>query len=571
MYAFVFFLCYTAGMNVRYSFPSGIPQILADYLHDESVLFVFPTDIAASSWADWSVSHPDASGVSSVPLERFTAWDTFKSSMMNAKVQGRKSIPSLLRKIFVRRLIAENAQKAASGTPLFVSIINPSYAQNAYSFTDWISRILPSLESWHEKYERWLSKQAAADDDAENRDYLALYVSYKAYLDDNGLFEPSWITPDFSIQGKTCVIFYPETLEDFSDYRERLTDADGVQLVMLPEPSVHPSVSFYSNSRTELRAAALKIRRLAAEDGVTWTDIAVSVSDPDMWRPYIEREFALYCIPFVMRAGESYTACSAGRVFREMQDCEQNSFSYDSVRALLLDGYVPWKDKKLNENLVREGCERKCVCSYEENGQLVDPWEQALAASNTGNTTERELRTYHNLKKRITALCRAGTFRDVRTQWFTFRSDFLSEADFSQEADLILGRCLKVLSDLIDIEDEFITPFGLTVPSPYGFFLNELENSIYQKQQDHTGVSVFPYRLSSCAHFKYQFILDSSQKRLTVPYRNLSFLSKTETAGTARSRPRRCFYRVREVVRRKRRNRLFFRIGTDVRGFFHPV
>ncbi len=512
-------------MNIRYAPPSEVSRILIENLQNDAVLFVFPTDVAASSWADWIVSHPEESGVSSVPLERFTAWDTFKSSILSAKIEGRKSIPSLLRKIFVRRLISENAQKTAAGEPLFKSIINPAYAQNAYSFTDWTARILPSLELWHEKYESWLGKRNGTDDDEENRDYSTLYALYKKYLDENGLFEPSWIMPDFALEG-TCIIFYPETFEDFSDYRENMMKAERVQLVMLPETDERPAVSFYTNSRTELRAAALKIRSLVCESNAAWTDIAVSVSDTDTWRPYIEREFRLYCIPFVMRAGEPYTACSAGRVFREIQECVQNNFSYDSVRALLLDGYIPWKEKELNRNLVREGSERKCICSYKEGGRLIDPWELALAASNSGNTTERELRVYRDLKKRVTSLCNAATFRDIRTQWFAFRSDFLDDLNFSAEADLILGRCLKVLSDLIDIEDEFLAPFQLPVPSPYSFFLNELENSIYLKQPGAAGVSVFPYRLSSCAQFRYQFVLDSSQDRLTVPYRSLSFLSK---------------------------------------------
>jgi hypothetical protein len=513
-------------MNICYASPSEISRILIENLKNNAVLFVFPTDIAASSWADWIVSNPEKSGMQSVPLERFTAWDTFKASILNAKITGRKSIPALLRKIFVRRLISENALKSAAGQPLFQSIINPAYAQNAYSFTDWIARILPSLEIWNSKYGAWLAKQNCEDTDEENHDFLTLYTLYKKYLDDNGLFEPSWIMPDFSFKEMTCIIFYPDTLEDFSDYREIMARAENVQLVMLPEECTHPSVSFYSNSRTELRAAALKIRDLVYKKNAAWTDIAVSVSDMDTWRPYIEREFRLYCVPFVIRAGESYTACSAGRVFREVQECVQNNFSYDSVRALLLDGYIPWKEKTLNENLVREGSERKCICSYTENDKLIDPWELALAASNTGNRTERELRVYKDLKKRITALCRAVTFRDIQTQWFAFRSAFLDDSKFSAEADLILGRCLKILSDMIDIEDEFLMPAGSSIPSPYNFFLNELESSIYQKQQDYAGVSVFPYRLSACAQCKFQFVLDASQKQLTVPYVSLSFLSK---------------------------------------------
>lgn len=506
--------------------PSETGKIIADNLKKNTdAVFVFSTDIACSSWAEWAVTHPETTGTTAVPQEQFIAWDTFKSSMMNAKVAGKSSIPSLLRKIFIRTLIKQNAEQCAQGNPLFKSIINPAFADKAFSFTDWIAKILPSLETWHKKYAAWRENNRE-DSDCENADYMTLYTLYTEFLDKHNLFEPSWIMPDFSSGKNTYYVFYPETLEDFSDYKDMLFTSPNVEPVMLPEDTVHIPVSFYSNSRTELRMCALKIRNLVKEKKVRWTDIAVSVPDIDTWRPYIEREFNLYCIPFVTKAGEPYTSDSAGRIFREIQNCFESDFTYETVRALLLDGYIPWNNPQVNENLVREGCERKCICSYSENGRKVDAWENALKASNSGNTTEREYTEYQKLKKSVKALCAAESFKNIQKEWFVFKSTFLNETEFTADANLILGRCMKVLADLIAIENEYVIPSGYTVPAAYSFFLNELENSTYQKQNGESGVSVFKYRTSSAAQFKYQFVVDCSQKQLTVPYRSLSFLNR---------------------------------------------
>ena len=39
--------------------PAQIPAVRNEYLKDKKNVFVFPTDIAASSWAEWCITHPD--------------------------------------------------------------------------------------------------------------------------------------------------------------------------------------------------------------------------------------------------------------------------------------------------------------------------------------------------------------------------------------------------------------------------------------------------------------------------------------------------------------------------------
>ena len=512
--------------------PSKIQDVIRDNLCHSSTVFVFSTDVAASSWADWTVSNPAVSKTAAVPLDRFIAWDTFKSGLLDTREQGKTSIPSLLRKIFARQVIMQNAQAAADGHPLFASLIPAAYAGDALSFTDWIAKILPSLKMWNTKYQTWLSSHGGRDDDGENADYSTLYRLYCSFLDGterggkNQFFEPSWITPDFREQEKQYIIFYPETLEDFSDYRETFDVTDSVTAVMLPPPDVHPAVVFFSNARTELRCAALRIRKLCTEQGVDWRDVAVTVTDMPSWRPYLEREFSLYCIPYIMRAGESFTANSAGRIFREIQDCCDTDFSYDSVRALVLDACIPWKEPEVNRNLVKDGYETKCLCNYREQPGGKDIWEESLSSINTGDKDERELILYKKLKSAVKSLCDAGTFSAVRDAWNRFKAELLDRQGFTPQADLILSRCITALTELIDIEEKYMVPFGMKCESPYRFFLNEIEQKTYQPQQKLSGVSVFPYRLSSEAYFKYQFVLNANQNDATVMYRSMPFLRK---------------------------------------------
>ena len=529
-----------------------IPQILREHLANKAMrkeepLFVFSSDVAAQSWSEWAVRNPDESGAEAVALEDFTAWDRFKGAYLAGSVRDKVCVPALLRKLFVRNLIHEHIS-----TPVFKKIIPAGDAETAYAFTDWLSKILPSLRLWHEKYTDFLLKNALSeetDGDEENQDYNAIYARYNAFLEENHFFEPSWLTPEFIEKKKTIVIFYPELLEDFSDYEEVFADADNVIAVELqPVTPViesaektdsstalfRPKAYKYPDSRTELRRTLLHLRALH-ERGVKWTDMAVSVPDLETYRPYLKRECARYCVPVNIRSGEPLTKNCAGLVFRQINDCYTGHFSYDSVRALLQNEYVPWKEdmRAVKESLVREGNRLHTICGYEEaetkdgsdkvnhHAKRIDSWVEALKGV---VDDEDELKFYRTIKNEVTRICEAKTFADVRKAWLVFRERFLSE-DFSDEANKILGRCVSELNDIADIEARYVGPLKLTVEKPFAFFLNELDGKTYRPQEELNGVSVFPYKLSAQAAIPYQFVIDASQGNLDIPYKKLGFLN----------------------------------------------
>ena len=502
-------------------FPEQITEIFKKYLPDPDVLFVFSTDVVMNSWVDWCVCHEEESGVSAVPLERFVSWDKFKGQYASAEQADKDVIPSLLRKIFVCNLIRRNAQEK-----FFKKIINPEFADSADSFTDWISKILPSLKLWHDLREKMAASGGAVDQDEEDSDFDTLYKEYKFFLDANNFFEPAWTVPDFSSNKKKVLIIYPETLEDFADYLEVFDDCKDITLVTMPsEEPPHPKCIKYSDSRKELRMTLLAIRKLVAEGKASWTDITLNVPDLETYRPYLERELTTYCIPFVIRAGFPLTSNCAGVIFNEILDCYNSDFSYDSVRALLLNNYIPWKKEfdEVKQNLIREGQRMHCICSYEnEAGKKIDVWKEALSKI---NHDERELTFYNILKKDITAICNSNTFAAIHVAWMAFKTRYLESSQFSETADKIISRCITELNTLISIEKNYCEPMGLSVDSPYEFFLNELSAKTYTPQNSATGISVYPYKLSAASAFKYQFIIDASQNNLELPFKRLSFLN----------------------------------------------
>lgn len=521
-------------MRTIYAEPSELPGIISDYLkkgrrQTPGPLFVFSSDVAADSWSEWAVRNPEESGVQAVALEDFTAWDKFKIDFLAGSAGKKNCIPAVLRKLFVRSLIHQNL----SGH--FITKIIPhekSDAQAAYAFTDWLARILPSLKLWHQKYQAYLAAQGitpSSDPDTENRDYNELFTRYKNFLDGNNFFEPAWLSPEFIEKERTIIILYPELLEDFAEYTEVFSLADNVTAVMLPELSPgaeRPGAYRYADSRTELRRTILRLRALH-ESGVPWTSMALSVPDMETYRPYIKREFERYCVPVNIRSGEPLTQNCAGLIFSRINDCYAENFSYDSVRSLLQNEYVPWNSEAqtVKENLIREGNRLHALCSYEESpasDRLVDTWMEALDGI-PADTRERIF--YERLRHEVTCICEAKSFRALHTAWLTFRENFLDTENFSSGANRILGRCISELNDIMDIEARYIKDLNLTVEKPFAFFLSELQSKTYRPQEVIDGVSVFPYKLSAAGAIKHQFVIDASQANLDIPYKKLNFLS----------------------------------------------
>ena len=538
-----------------------IQECLKSNITNPDAYFIFLSDVVAKTWAEWCITE-NHTQVKAVALERFTAWDKFKAQFISAKLKDKNAIPSLLRKLFIQDFIQKNAEKDAGDNTKLKKIIPPEMNGNSDAFTDWLSKILPSLNLWKAKLEQ--NKETYGALDEEDSDYLNIYNSYRNFLEKNLLFEPSWTGAlDIQDSQKKFFIFYPEQFEDYADFEEILADAPNVSLVTLGQNLPSPKAYFYPDSRKELRQTILQIIELIKNKSARWEEIALTVPNLAVYRSYLERELELYKVPFVIRAGIPFTKNCAGKIFSEINECYKNDFSFDSLRSLLLDETLPWKkqvtlslkhedktEEKLTfelqpvkEALIRDGNKMRCITSFQDG---VDIWERSLNKLyyKTANDSSEKNQKKSLLLKQEIALYRGikscvrdffenkkeekdlpVTFKKVKKAWGDFRRLFMDDADFSLQADAILGRCISELDDIIQIETDFIQANDIKIKNPFAFFLNELEQKTYTPQQSQTGISIFPYTLSASAYFKYQFVIDASQKNLEVPGKRLAFLN----------------------------------------------
>jgi len=509
-----------------------VEKTLLENIDNPNSLFVFPTDISASGWADRLLRL--AGGT--IAMNKFIAWDDFKQNSIKSKVRNKKSIPSVLRKIFVSGLVNENAQEAARGkTPLFSSLIKVEWAQAASQFTPWLTGVLPQLGVWFKKVTGLTTdsvlgekaENAASKTEGDDKDLFVLIRRYALFLNKHSLFEPAWETPPFNDEGKEVFIFFPESLSDYGEYRELLADSRHVKTISVANTdNLKCDTFFYTNSRSEIKEAALYIRALNENHCVNWDSIAVCIPNSENYEPYVLREFNNRNIPFVKRSSKFLSDYPAGGFFRSILECVSQDFSFSSLVSLIMNKALPWKNVLSIEKLVQFGIDNNCLYSWVEEidgeKKYINVWEDAF--NNPIHYFDGEVRKFFNeLKKRLNTFRGCESFNELRRQYFIFREYFFNMDICGEESDLILSRCISELMELVEIENSFP---DVKAPDPFLFFTEYLDEVSYLPQQELTGVAILPYKTAAAAPFDCHIILGAGQESLSVIYSRLDFLPR---------------------------------------------
>lgn len=501
-------------------------------------VFVFPREVERNSWMEWVINESERRAV---PSDFFIAWDDFKRTFIlpadKEKSDGKTVIPPLMRKIFSRAFLDKALKEKR-----FRRLIDRTDAEfGADAFADWLAGILPSLKMWDNHYQFYLEQKnltEETDDDGENLDMRMIFKSYVSFLDKGGFYEPSYADVSFDGSGKIFYIFYPQINDDFSEYYSVLSQSENVVFITLPPDLESEKLCVqYPDARKELRRLALSLRELQTS-GVDLRRIAVSVPDLVNIRPYVERELRLYDIPFVVRDGLSYTKNSGGDIFSKILDCIKNDCSFDSVRNLLSDGFIPWKNPEMNLRLIQAGSKLRCICPVSAGR---DVWEESFEGK---EDYIEEYKYYKRLKKALIRFENATSFEALYEAWIYFRdgeSDGEGFVDWEKFLDTedptyhlsnkVLGQMLTQLNEFSSIEQKYLInrrnlkDFDYKLQSYLAFFVNEMDDQKYNENAKSYGVNVYSYRVSSCADFDYQFIINANQNDITIPLKSLSFIT----------------------------------------------
>jgi len=491
-----------------------IIQAIREHIADQNVRFVFPSGIAAGLWARKTCTLGIAR---SVAANRFLAWDGFKEEVTRTRDAKRRPASSVTRKLFAEALVRKNAEAAAGGLkesggfPL-KSLIPVEYAGEGEIFVPFIARLLPSLSYWEK-----MTKNAAKD--AEDLDYTLIMHEYSGFLERHSLFEPSWEEITIPPDGMRYVLFFPELIEDFAEYEALLKAPQFIRTGAQNTPPPKPLI-FFRSAREEIRSAVMELQKIHEDEGIPYEDMAISVPELEEMEPCLLRELSIRHIPFVRRAGKKLGQTGAGRLFSLVNECAASRFSFNSLKALILNDHIPWKEREKNKALVNFGIKYNCVSGYEEDGEVRDIWEEAFKEARASR--DRDLMSwYRGLKKNILSLANSESFADIRKYYFAFRGSLLNMEKISEEDDAVLSRCVEELISLIELEEAL---GDITPASPSGFFVSHIDEIAYVRNEKKSGINIYPWRVAAASPFGCHFALNASQSAAAVLYQPLRFL-----------------------------------------------
>ena len=521
---------------------TNIVDCIRRYGKDARTRFVFPSRIASRLWMHRALT---LTGLPAVPAEMFIAWDAFKADCCIAHAKDRSPASQIIRLLFAYHITAANASAAR---PFLQSLIPPDYAADGAIFAQWIAGILPQLDHWKKRM-----AQHGAGTDAEVADLHFLTQAYTEFLDSHSLFEPSWTGAEFVPHAQRYILFYPELMEDFEEYRSLL--AERPEVSVLPAPPFMPeSVSFvpFDTMREEIRSAVLSIEQLLM-DGVSADAIALSVAGIEETVPYLKREFALRSIPAEFRLGFKLGEQQAGRIFPLLERCVQEHYSFESLKTLLLNPHIPWKHSEQIQAVISFGIKNNCLVSWKDDNRYKNVWKEAFKLPipyNPHRSFEEEQAEREQAQEWLLPFMQAAErlvhaqgFTDMHRQYFLFRNRYLIPDDFSLEDNAVIGRCITLMQELIKLESDFA---DCLPDRPYSFFTAQLSREIYVPQNTGRAVSIFPFRVAAATPFEYHFVLNCNQKASRVIYQKLPFLrkDKRETLGVTEKDATQAFFAV---------------------------
>ena len=180
------------------------------------------------------------------------------------------------------------------------------------------------------------------------------------------------------------MIVYPQILEDWTQYEFLLKMAEqekALSFVNVPLDAVpkNPAWCHFDTSVEELHNVASFLRKMHDQEKIAWTDMAVSVPNMDTYGSYLERELNLFEIPNVTRFSKMLSEHGSGKIFSQIQECVRTDFSFESVKSLLLNDDIPWKNKYLLDKFI--------VFGKENAASLIFRWQARWPIWKKSSTT----------------------------------------------------------------------------------------------------------------------------------------------------------------------------------------
>jgi hypothetical protein len=484
--------------DVSHQMTARIRQAVLDALGDGRTVFVFPSEITATSWLTRALVE---TGAQALPSHRFIGWDAFKAQVF-AGNEGARPATKVVRTLFARFMMDENTRK-----PFLLTMPPPERAALSARFAPMVARALPALRQIPEGNSPYL------------QDWRIIRERYAAFMSERGLYETAWVQRQADIPACPYLLVYPDLTEDWTDYEAAVLAMSEARVLLASEMPAQPArAARFPTLVDETRAVLLKIRSALA-DGADPAGIMISVADPGRTLPVLAREAAVAGVGLDLREGKPLAESAGGRLIADIVAVSKTGRSFESVRKLLLDLSRPWRDPATASRLIRIGVEKHILAPIP--GKAGDIWE--LSMDRKDDDAVRGF--YRKLRLQCDKVSGANSFNALRAAIDTFKQVFLDDEAWDETQNDEIARCMAEL----DILDESAKAAGMeAIGKAADIWLEHLESVRYLKVSRQAGIPVYRFPAAAGAMPDLHFVMNLSLKAAVTAARPLSFLRDDE-------------------------------------------
>lgn len=461
-------------------------SILGDHLASNAVC-VFPTEAARRSCL---IEHALESEEGVVAGDSALSFDTFRASFLPT-CPDRIPSNALIRFIFATEFVE-------SGNSI-TSFYNPRFPESKQQASNVIASMLPSLSGiFTSDIGSLLPKELL-------HQLQVLYAAYTEFLDRNNLFEPQYdsvsVPSDWNT-GQEVRILYSDLGSEAATLYEELGRPSWLKLIPTPEAD-SPAIEVYANHLQEIRSTIRQVRILL-DEGVPSHEIMICLAGSDELLATLEDEAYFYGIPLAIRQGRSPLEYPAGRFFTLIQEVHSDHFSLKSLKNLLLEPAIPWKDKERIQKFILLSLEDSILYG---SAARPDYFEQRLRDHSLK-------RWYTTFRDTLTAIVQAATVADLMRSLSFFRDAFWTEGGWhGTPQEEVFAHAMKQIEK---IDQALKACNRKRLDGLYSLFLSHLQNTQYVPQQQDEGIGVYRWPQGACIAGPYRFFLGLDQEGAEV-------------------------------------------------------
>ncbi len=255
--------------------------------------------------------------------------------------------------------------------------------------------------------------------------------------------------------------------------------------------------------------------------GVKPYDIVISLGSWSYY-PYLEKVATLKNIKLNPIKGSPLASYKSYRVFNHFIEMYKSNFSFESLKAFILDEAVHLKNKNNYIEFLEDSAKK-----YKQYGSIDDESKDDYLLD-FNKLDKNNLSIYKNLKEIVISFNKVNNLMELKPIIKNIKTKLL-DIEFYNQDDNLEVKVFNFIVKQIDIFIESLEKINYKGTEPlFSIFLNEIKIQNYAKDSKE-GINIYPYPLANTFFNKHHYILGlSSESSKRMYYKKFSLFDNSQ-------------------------------------------